>query len=95
MSIRSWKSAQAKAIFDGLDPGKGFPADLVEATRRRLFRLHAATSLEDLRVPRSHRLHELQGDRKGQWSISVNDQFRVTFRWTDQGAEDVWFGDYH
>jgi proteic killer suppression protein len=93
--IRSWKSEQARAVFDGRDPGNGFPADLISATRRRLFRLDAATALEDLRTPPSQRLHKLQGDREGEWSISVNDQFRITFRWGDNGPEDVWFGDYH
>jgi proteic killer suppression protein len=93
--IRSWKSQQAKAVFDGRDPGKGFPADLIAATRRRLFRLDAATSVDDLRAPPSHRLHRLDGDRAGEWSISLNDQFRITFTWGPEGPGDVWFGDYH
>jgi proteic killer suppression protein len=93
--IKSWKSDQAKAIFEGRAPGKGFPADLVAATRRRLFRLDAATRIDDLRSPPSHRLHRLEGDRAGEWSISVNNQFRITFRWGENGPEDVWFGDYH
>jgi toxin HigB-1 len=93
--IRSWRSEQAKAIFEGRDPGKGFPPDLVQATRRRLLRLDAATSVDDLRTPPSHRLHRLVGNRAGEWSISVNDQFRITFKWGEQGPEDVWFGDYH
>jgi proteic killer suppression protein len=95
MSIRSWKSPQAKAIFEGRDPGKGFPADLVRAARRRLQALDAAVALEDLRTPPSNRLHQLGGERAGRWSIRVNDQFRLCFTWTDGGADDVEFVDYH
>lgn len=51
--------------------------------------------VEDLRTPPSQRLHKLEGDREGQWSISVNDQFRITFVWSSAGPEEVWFGDYH
>jgi proteic killer suppression protein len=75
--------------------GKGFPADLVSVARRRLQSLDAAVGLDDLRTPRGNRLHELVGDRKGQWSISVNDQFRIRFRWSDGGAHDVEFVDFH
>ena len=95
MTIQSWKSDQAKAIFEGRDPGKGFPADLVKAARRRLFRLNDALIVDDLRTPPSHRLHRLEGDRAGEWSISVNDQFRITFGWGENGPEQIWFGDYH
>jgi proteic killer suppression protein len=93
--IQSWKSAQAKAVFEGRDPGKSFPADLISVTHRRLHALDAAASLDDLRSFRGNRLHELGGDRKGQWSISVNDQFRICFKWSDGGAEGVEFVDYH
>jgi proteic killer suppression protein len=93
--IKSWKSPAARAVFEGSDPGKGFPADLVKATRRRLERLNAASDVMDLRVPPGHRLHELTDDRAGQWSISVNDQFRICFRWGPEGPEDVEFVDYH
>jgi proteic killer suppression protein len=95
MTIQSWKSSKAKAIFEGRNPGKGFPADLIAMTRRRLQRIDAAATVEDLRVPPGHRLHQLDGDRAGQWSISVNDQFRITFVWGNAGPEEVWFGDYH
>jgi toxin HigB-1 len=95
MAIQSWKSDQARAVFEGRNPGKGFPTDLVSSARRRLIRLDAAQSVEDLRTPPSHRLHKLGGDRIGYWSISINDQFRITFRWGEVGPEEVWFGDYH
>ena len=63
--------------------------------RRRLQQLDAAVTVDDLRTPPGNRLHLLTGDRAGEWSVSVNDQFRVTFRWGDAGPEEVWFGDYH
>ncbi len=95
MTIQSWKSEQAKAVMQGREPGKGFPADLVSVTRRRLLRLDAAVTVEDLRVPPGHRLHKLDDDLSGYWSISVNYQFRITFKWGEKGPEEVWFGDYH
>ena len=63
--------------------------------RRKLRRLEIADRLEDLRVPPGNRLEVLKGDRAGQHSIRVNDQFRVCFRWTGTGAEDVEIVDYH
>lgn len=61
----------------------------------RLQRVVAATALSDLRVPPSHRLEALLGDRRGQHSIRINDQWRVCFRWTDQGAMEIEVVDYH
>ena len=61
----------------------------------RLDRLNAATSLEDLRLPPSHRLEALSGDRKGQHSIRINDQWRICFVWQDGHAYDVEIVDYH
>ncbi len=55
----------------------------------------AAAAVGDLRVPPSHRLEALQGDRKGQYSIRINDQWRVCFVWTDQGAMEIEITDYH
>ncbi len=95
MTIRSWKSGQAKAVFEGRSPGKGFPADLFKTARRRLQQLDAAVALDDMRTPPGNRLHQLDGDRSGEWSVSVNDQFRITFKWGAAGPEEVWFGDYH
>jgi proteic killer suppression protein len=95
MAIQSWNSEAAKAIHEGRNPGKGFPADLISVTRRRLARIDAAHNVADLVVPPGHRLHQLDGDRAGQWSISVNDQFRITFVWGENGPGEVWFGDCH
>ncbi|MDG2530785.1 type II toxin-antitoxin system RelE/ParE family toxin [Caulobacter endophyticus] len=92
--IQSWRSDTARAVFLGHSP-KGFPADLVKRTRRVLAQLNAATEIAQMRIPPGNRLHALGGDRTGEWSVSVNDQFRITFRWGEDGPEDVWFGDYH
>jgi proteic killer suppression protein len=92
--IRSFRSAAAEAVFDGRAP-KHFPADLVRAARRKLLMVHAAVALEDLRVPPGNRLEALKGNRKGQHSIWINDQFRVCFVWKDGGAEQVEIVDYH
>ena len=62
---------------------------------RKLRQLNAAVALEDLRVPPGNRLERLQGDRFGQHSIRINDQWRVCFRWTDSGPEEVEIVDYH
>jgi len=95
VTIQSWKSDQAKAVFQGRNPGKGFPADLVRTLRRRLQQLDAAVALEDMKSPPGNRLHQLEDDRAGEWSVSVNDQFRIAFKWGAAGPEEVWFGDYH
>jgi proteic killer suppression protein len=63
--------------------------------RRKLEQLHMAGRIDDLRVPPHKRLEKLKGDRAGQWSIRINDQFRVCFRWTALGAEGVEIVDYH
>ena len=63
--------------------------------RRKLRQLEIAQSLEDLRVPPGNRLEALSGDRADQYSIRVNDRYRICFRWTTAGAEDVEIVDYH
>ena len=95
MAIRSFKDERAKAILNGIHPGKGFPSDLIRVARRKLVMLSNATSLSDLRFPPGNRLEALSGDRQGQHSIRVNDQFRLVFVWTDAGPADVEFVDYH
>ncbi len=74
---------------------KSFPPDLLKRAVRRLEYLDFATCLDDLRVPPSNRLHELGGDRKVQHSISVNDQWRICFRFINGDAYDVEIADYH
>ena len=92
--IRSFRNKVTKAVFDGEAP-KGFPADLVKVARRKLRYLHAACDLIDLRSPPGNRLETLAGDRKGQHSIRINDQFRVCFVWTADGPTEVEIVDYH
>lgn len=81
-------------VAKGKSP-KGFPADLLKVARRKLFMLENAETLDDLRVPPANRLEPLKADRAGQYSIRVNDQFRLCFHWVDGNAEDVEFVDYH
>lgn len=70
-------------------------SNISRAAARRLGQLDFATSLDDLREPRGNRLEPLQGDRKGQHSIRINDQFRVCFVWTGSDASSVEITDYH
>jgi proteic killer suppression protein len=92
--IVSVKGKFVAEIAAGRAP-KGFPADLVRSAERRLRALTNAVTLDDLRSPPGHRLEALRGDRASQHSIRVNDQWRICFRWTDAGAEDVEIVDYH
>ena len=92
--IRNFWDKTTEAVFNGKSP-KGFPADLVKVARRKLRYLDAADDLGDLRSPPGNRLEALAGDRKGQHSIRINDQFRVCFVWTAERPADVEIVDYH
>ena len=92
--IRSFRDKTTEAVFNGESP-KGFPAYLVKVARRKLRYLNAADDLGDLRSPPGNRLEALAGDRKGQHSIRINDQFRVCFVWTAEGPAEVEIVDYH
>jgi len=92
--IRSFRNRTTEDVFNGESP-KGFPSDLVKVARRKLGYLYAAADLRDLRLPPGNRLEALSKDRQGQHSIRINDQFRICFRWTPQGAVDVEITDYH
>jgi toxin HigB-1 len=92
--IRSFRDRRTEAIFNGETP-KGFPADLVTVARRKLRYLNAAGVIGDLRAPPGNRLEALAGDRKGQHSIRINDQFRICFIWTAEGPSRVEIVDYH
>lgn len=93
--IKGFKDAATEKVFNGEFPGKGFPADLVKVARRKLMMVHAAHRLDDLKVPPKNCLEALKRDRTGQHSIRINDQFRVCFKWTGDGAEQVEICDYH
>jgi len=91
--IKTFKCADTQALSKG-EPVKRF-VNIAAVARRKLRQLEIAERLDDLRVPPGNRLEALKGDRGGQHSIRVNDQFRVCFRWTDAGVEDVEIVDYH
>lgn len=74
---------------------KRFPADVAARAARKLEYVDLATCLDDLKVPRGNRLHALETDRRGQYSISINDQWRICFRFVDGDAYDVEVCDYH
>ena len=92
--IRSFRDQQTGNIFRR-DRVKRFSPDVQRAALRKLAILDAAESLDDLRVPPGNRLERLKGDRKGQYSIRVNDQWRICFVWSDGDAYDVEIIDYH
>jgi len=91
--IKTFQCADTEALSKGRRVKRFVRIELV--ARRKLRQLQIAGRLEDLRVPPGNRLEALKGDRAGQHSIRVNDQFRVCFRWTAAGAEDVEIVDYH
>ena len=91
--IISFRCSDTEAIANGLRVRRF--SNIESMARRKLRQLQIAGRLEDLRVPPGNRLEALKGDRAGQHSIRVNDQFRVCFRWSDVGAEDVEIVDYH
>ncbi len=91
--IRSFKDADAEALFrDELVPRF---RSIERPARRKLLYLNRARVLQDLTVPPGNRLEALRGDRKGQHSIRVNDQWRICFRWQEDGVHDVEIVDYH
>ncbi len=91
--IRSFGDAETRKLFE-TGRSKRFSA-FADIAMRKLAQLDAAHTLEFLRSPPGNRLEALKGDRKGQYSIRINDQFRVCFRWTQDGPERVEIIDYH
>lgn len=92
--IKTFANKETAAAFQGL-PVKRFPADIRVRMRSKLQQLHVSSLLEDLRIPPGNRLESLKGDRLGQYSIRVNDQWRICFIWQDGNAYDVEIIDYH
>jgi len=92
--IKSFRDRRTKAIFERL-----YVARLDQAVQRvayrKLVQVDAAARIDDLRVPPGNRLEALAGDRKGQWSIRVNERWRLCFRWDRGDAYDVELVDYH
>ena len=96
--IRAFKDRGTRDVFDGTKSkaaSKTCPADVWKVAQRKLDQLNQAEALSDLRSPPGNRLEALRGDRKGQHSIRINDQFRVCFVWTESGPGDVEIVDYH
>jgi proteic killer suppression protein len=91
--IESFACAETEKIFDR-QVSRRLPSDIQRTARRKLLQLHAATQLQDLRVPPGNRLEPLKGRRAGQHSIRINDQWRICFRW-DSSAHEVEIADYH
>ena len=92
--IRSWADAEAEKLFN-LQRSRKLPSDIQRMAVRKLWMLDAATQIDDLIVPPGNRLEKLHGDREGQWSIRINDQWRVCFAWRDGNAHEVEIVDYH
>jgi proteic killer suppression protein len=93
--IKGFKGKWAEAILIGRSIPKGFPTGLAGVARRKLVQVNNATILADLAVPPGNKLEALRGDRGGLHSIRINDQWRIVFRWTDSGPDDVEIVDYH
>lgn len=92
--IRSFADDETRTLYL-TGQSRRLPADIVQRAVRKLEYVDLATRIEDLRVPPGNRLHALEGDRKGQYAISVNDQWRICFRFIDGDALDVEITDYH
>ena len=92
--IKSFADRDTEVLFQRQSVRR-FPADLLRTMLRKLVAIDAAEALEDLRVPPGNRLEKLKGDRSGQHSIRVNDQWRICFRWKEGDAYEVEIVDYH
>jgi proteic killer suppression protein len=96
--IISFRDKGTEDVFNGHETKKArkvCPDDLVRIARRKLDQVNQAASISDLRAPPSNHLEKLKADREGTYSIKINEQWRVCFRWTESGPEDVEIVDYH
>ena len=92
--IKTFKDDETKKIYQRQRSRK-LPDDIQQVALRKLRMINNAISINDLRVPPANRLEKLSGNRAGQWSIRINDQWRVCFRWEGSDAYDVEITDYH
>ena len=92
--ILGFRSKETEKIWQG-EVTKRLPPAIQIVARRKLRMLNNARRMDDLRIPPANRLEALKGERKGQYSIRINDQWRLCFRWTDAGPADVEIVDYH
>jgi len=98
MAIRSFKNKGTEDVNYGRfskDALKILPKELYRKAQIKLARLGAVTSLQDLQEIRGNRFEKLKGNRKGQYSIRINDQYRICFRWENENESDVEIADYH
>lgn len=93
--IKSFKGAYAELILAERRIPKGFPSPIAKVARRKLVQLNNAGALSDLAVPPGNKLEALKGALAGKYSIRINDQWRIVFRWVEKGPEDVEIVDYH
>lgn len=93
MTIQSFKCPKTECLFKG--ERVRFFVNIEAVALRKLAMLNRAARLDDLKIPPGNRLEALKGDRAGQYSIRINDQFRLCFRWSHAGVEDVEIVDYH
>ena len=92
--IRNFADKETERIWEG-EVSRRLPIAIQTIARRKLRMVNNARRLDDLRIPPANRLEALKGDMKGQHSIRVNDQWRICFRWSDAGVNDVRIMDYH
>lgn len=92
--IRSLRDRETRKVWFG-ERSRRLPGEIQDAALRKLRLINAASRLEDLRIPPGNRLEALTGDRLGEHSIRINQQWRICFRWIDGEAEDVEICDYH
>ena len=92
--IKTFAGKETAALFAGLTVRR-WPKAIHPAARRKMMQVLTASDVAELRIPPGNRLERLSGDREGQWSICINDQWRVCFRWHEGNAYDVEIVDYH
>ena len=92
--IRNFKDKEAQKIFERQRSRK-LPSDIQQVALRKLRMLNRVSNLQELRIPPANRLERLSGDRNGQYSIRINDQWRICFEWEDADAVNVEIVDYH
>ena len=92
--IKSFKDAETDKIYHR-ERSRKSPSDIQQVALRKLRMINNAINLNDLRIPPANRLEKLAGDRKGQYSIRINDQWRICFEWRNSDAFNVEITDYH
>lgn len=92
--IQSFRDKETSHLFQR-EPIRKIPPEIQRAALRKLWMIDAAQRLDDLKIPPANRLEKLRGNRAGQYSIRINDQWRICFRWDQGNAQDVEITDYH